>query len=130
SGANAAASLHTTSGDFAKYMLAIMNRTNLKSSTGDEMLSPQIRVTGRDGKLADESLNWGLGIGLQDTEDGRAFWHWGDNRNFKCYTIGYPEHKFGLVYFSNGNNGLNFGDELVKEILGGSHPALKWLDYK
>ncbi len=127
--ANAAASLHTTAGDFAKFMICIMNGSGLKSSTSEDMLTPGIRVSDRHGKTANKSLYWGLGFGLQDTVDGKAFWHWGDNMNFKCYAVGYRELKFGLVYFSNGKNGLNFGDELISGILGGNHPALEWLDY-
>src|SRR5580658_5993079 len=41
---NAAASLQTTPGDYAKFIIAIMNGTGLKKATWREMLTPQARV--------------------------------------------------------------------------------------
>src|SRR5207249_3455366 len=42
--ANSASSLQTTAGDYARFMIAIMNGAGLKESTIKEMLRPQIKV--------------------------------------------------------------------------------------
>lgn len=43
----------------------------------------------------------GLGVGLEKTSDGLAFWHWSDNGAFKAYMLGFPDRKFGLVMLTN-----------------------------
>jgi CubicO group peptidase (beta-lactamase class C family) len=119
---NAAASLHTTAPDFARFMAAVMNGTGLRDSTAAAMLTPQIDV--------DDSLTWGLGIGLQDTGEGRAFWHWGDNTGYKAYAIAYPERRIGTVWFINSENGHSILEAMLSATFGGQHPAAAWLDYQ
>jgi tetratricopeptide (TPR) repeat protein len=100
------------------------------------MLTPQIKVSqsgtnnisGPPEKLS-ESISWGLGWGLQTTDDGLAYWHWGDNGNTKAYVLVYDKQQFGLVVFTNGANGLKIVPEIVSEALGGQQPALAWLKY-
>lgn len=119
---NAAASLHTTAPDFARFMAAVMTGTGLSDSMAAAMLTPQIEV--------DDSLTWGLGIGLQDSDDGRAFWHWGDNTGFKAFTIAYPDHGIGVVWFTNSENGHAILEGTLSATVGASHPATAWLDYE
>ena len=119
---NAAASLHTTAPDFARFMTAIMTGAGLTDSTAAAMLTPQIEV--------DPGLAWGLGIGLQDTEEGKAFWHWGDNMAYKAYTITYPADRIGVVWFTNSENGHSILGSMLASTLGGDHPAVAWLDYE
>jgi len=117
---HAAATLHTTASDFAKYMKAIMNHTGLQQGTIDSMLSPQIVVDPETTK----DVVWGLGIGLQKTPHGIAFWHWGDNMTFRCFFVGFPEQKIGLVYFTNSFFGLAARKQIVDLAIGGEHPVL------
>ncbi|UCG85186.1 MAG: class A beta-lactamase-related serine hydrolase [Gemmatimonadota bacterium] len=119
---NAAASLHTTAPDFARFMMAVMNGTRLNDSTAVAMLAPQIDV--------DSNLAWGLGIGLQGSEAGSAFWHWGDNTGYKAYTISYPEHRVGVVWFTNSENGQSILEGLLAATVGGEHAAATWLGYE
>lgn len=119
---NAAASLHTTAPDYARFMTAVMNGTGLRDSTAAAMLTPQIEI--------EPGLAWGLGIGLQDTEDGRAFWHWGDNTGYKAYTIAFPEDGVGVVWFTNSENGHALLEGMLDATVGGEHPAVAWLDYE
>jgi hypothetical protein len=35
--------------------------------------------------------------------------------------------KEGIIYFTNGSNGLDFADELVRQTIGGQHPAFGFL---
>jgi CubicO group peptidase (beta-lactamase class C family) len=119
---NAAASLHTTAPDFARFMMAVMNGTGLRDSTAAAMLTPQIEV--------DSNLTWGLGIGLEDGDLGRAFWHWGDNTGYKAYTIAYPEHGIGVVWFTNSENGQSILESMLATTVGGQHAAVRWLGYE
>jgi CubicO group peptidase (beta-lactamase class C family) len=136
---NAAASLHTTAPDYAKFMVATMNGTGLKRATLQEMLKPHARVDegcqnctngGATGRLS-PSIFWGLGWGLQRTRDGLAFWHWGDNNgDTHCFAIGYPRQKMGVVVFTNSGNGHSIIPEIVAEAVGGANPVAGWLDYE
>jgi CubicO group peptidase (beta-lactamase class C family) len=119
---NAAASLHTTAPDFARFIMAVMNGTGLSDSTAAAMLSPQIDV--------DSNVTWGLGIGLQDNEYGRGFWHWGDNTGYKAYTLSYPERGAGVVWFTNSEHGHAILDGMLGLVFGGDHPASRWLGYE
>ena len=127
--ANMAYSLHTTANDYARFMLAILNANGLKRSTIEQMLSPQgqlpKRFSGSD-TLVPYSF-WGLGIGLEQSPTETYFWHWGDNGAFKCFVMVSVTRKEGIVYFANGSNGLDFADEIVRQTIGGEHPAFPFL---
>ena len=136
--ANAASSLHTTASDYAKFMIAIMKGAGLKRETVREMFSPQTKVdegcrnciTSTTGKLS-PSVAWGLGWGLQQTEDGLSFWHWGDNNgDVHCYVVGFPEQKIGVVVFTNSGNGHSIIPAIISEAIGGSQPAIAWINYE
>ena len=134
--ANMAFTLHTTGLDYAKFVIAIMKNVGLKPETLHQMLTPQIRV-GAGGPCSIEehskdlspSISWGLGWGLQETTEGRIFWHWGDNGGFKSYVAGSQNGK-GIIIFTNSDNGLNMVPEIILKTTGFSHPALKWLNMK
>src|SRR5262249_27647344 len=134
--ANAAASLSTTAFDYARFVAAIMKGTGLKKATLEQMLTPQIKLDetcvnclkGDSGKIS-SSLSWGLGWGLQQTEDGLSFWHWGDNGNAKAYVVAFEKQKLGVVIFANGANGLSVASDIVDHAIGGKQPALAWLKY-
>lgn len=135
--ANAAASLRTTAGDYARFVVAVMRGEGLKRETVAEMLRPQVwldecvNCTGRAvaAKLSDK-LAWGLGWGLQRTADGESFWHWGDNGAFKCYVVAYPRRGDALVVFTNSTNGLSIHHEIIAAALGGEQPGIAWLKYE
>ena len=136
--ANAAASLQTTARDYAKFVIAINNGVGLKKETIREMLRPQIRVNEgcrnclnpASAKLS-STVAWGLGWGLQLTEDGTSFWHWGDNNgDVHCYVVGYTAQKIGVVIFTNSGNGHSIIPEIISEAIAGSQPAIAWISYE
>jgi CubicO group peptidase (beta-lactamase class C family) len=135
--ANAAASLHTTAQDYARFIAAVLKGTGLKKETLTRMLTPQVKVdeggtntTGRPADKLSPNVSWGLGFGLQTTADGISFWHWGDNGDTKAYFVAFAKQKTGVVVFANGTNGLSFMPELIGEAIGGQQPALAWLKYE
>lgn len=132
--ANMAFTLHATGLDYAKFVIAIMKNVGLKPETIHEMLRPQIRVgvggpcgIEKHSKDLSPSISWGLGWGLQETTDGRIFWHWGDNGGFKSYVAGSRDGK-GIIIFTNSENGLNMVPEFILKMTGLTHPALQWLN--
>ena len=134
--ANAAASLHTTAADYALFVEAVMKGTGLKPKTVREMETPQIAVdpectncTDRAPKELSRNVFWGLGWGIQETEQGESLWHWGDNGAFKCFVVFYPKRKIGMVLFTNSENGLSIAQAVEAEALGGDQPAFTWIKY-
>lgn len=118
--ANAAASLHTTASDYARFMIAVMNGTGLKPATAKAMITTESHVDagcsnciGQPVTRPSETISWGLGVGLQHSEAGDSFWHWGDNGNFRCLMVGYPKLKKGIAVFTNSNNGLSIAPQIA-----------------
>ncbi len=122
-GPEAASSLHTTASDFARFLCAMLESPRLPNLPSIEtpyaMLQPQIRLG--------DALAWGLGWGLEDTDLGPAFWHWGDNPGYKSIALALPALGTGIVVMTNGDNGLSLCDYLVRTIAGDGHPAFRWL---
>jgi CubicO group peptidase (beta-lactamase class C family) len=131
--ANAASSLHTTALDYARFMTALLNGTGLKKKSLASMLTSQVEVPQDrqkpDGPVS-SAVSWGLGVGLQQTKQGRSFWHWGDNYAFKCYAVAYPDQKLGVVYFTNSYNGLSIAKAVLARTIGGDHPVINFLGYE
>jgi CubicO group peptidase (beta-lactamase class C family) len=133
--ANAAASLQTTANDYAKFVIAMLNGAGLKPATARLMLTPQASVTlaGAFSLNAPEAkrsptVSWGLGWGLEKTQNGMAFWHWGDNGDTKAFVLADSTQRIGLVMFANSANGLSVINELVGIVMGNDHPSLAWLN--
>ncbi|MFC1724972.1 serine hydrolase [candidate division KSB1 bacterium] len=119
--AHSGASLYTTAEDYAKFVTAIMNNKGLKNETIEKMLTPAINVSGK--------VYWSLGFGVDKTDNGNAFWQWGDYLIFRNFIYAYKDQKIGVVYFTNSENGLSIGHEIVKLAVGGDAPGLKYLNY-
>ena len=135
--ANAAASLHTTAQDYGRFVAAILNGVGLKRQTLKQMMAPQIKVgeggantTARPPESLSRSVSWGLGWGLQETANGPAFWHWGDNGDTKAFIVAFERQKLGMVVFTNSTHGLSIMPEIVAEAIGGEQPSLAWIKYE
>jgi CubicO group peptidase (beta-lactamase class C family) len=133
--ANPASSLQTTALDYARFMIALLGGRGLKPDTMRQMESLQTPVEQNctvncfEAGPVSTTVFWGLGVGMEKTSAGLAFWHWGDNGSFKAYMVGVPEQKSGLVMFTNSENGLSMADALVKAALGCDQPSLQWLSH-
>ena len=64
-------SLHTTAGEYAQIVAAMM-----KDGRAADMFQPAIAIEG--------GLAWGLGLGLA----GKVFWQWGDSGDFQSVVVG------------------------------------------
>jgi CubicO group peptidase (beta-lactamase class C family) len=130
--ANAAYSLLTNTTDYNIFLRALMTGRGLKESTHHMMLekaSPANRF-GQPVNDSDPYIDWGLGVGLQHNEKGDAFWHWGDNGDYKCFYIAFPARGESLIYFTHSRNGLNITEEILNLFFGPQTCwAIKWLGY-
>lgn len=114
---NAAASLVTTARDYGVFLRHLLGDG---APVLARMMEPQVRIN--------EALRWGLGIGLEEMEDGRTlFWHWGDNPGFKNFVVGDPAAGRALVVFANANSGRAVYERIVRARTGTDHPAFLWI---
>ena len=137
----AGASLHSTSQDFARFMLTATqptptDRFQLDSNLREEMLTSQVQVNDslpwhedwpRSKINLNERVRWGLGWGIQHTDEGPSFWHWGDNDGYKHFAVGSGQEGFGIVIMTNGENGQDVYGRILYESIGGEYPGLDWL---
>jgi len=132
---NAAASLHTTAQDYAKFVAAAIAGVGLRPETARHMLMPQSRLdeggfdtatTPPTGRL-ETSLAWGLGWGLEEDARGWSVWHWGDNGPVTAYVAASPSQKTGVVIFLDSQNGLTMVPALIRELRGNPTRTFAWL---
>ena len=122
---SASAGLYTTAGDYARFMIEIIqpsarDRFHLSETLFTDMLKPQVKING--------ALDWGLGWGLEHTDAGDAFWHWGDWGVFRNFAMAYRNQRTGVVVLTNSFNGPKVYKEIVPQALGGKHPAISWVE--
>jgi CubicO group peptidase (beta-lactamase class C family) len=132
---NAAWSLQTTAADFARFLVGVLDGSRLRPEMAQAWLRPQINIhypgiqnlaQTLEGEVS-TGLAWGLGWGLEPADS--KFFHWGDNGNFKAFTIGSIQGRNALVSFWNGAGGLVIAPELVAALIPGDRPSLAWLEY-
>ena len=132
--ANAAASLVTTAGDYARFLAGVLRGDGLAAETAREALARQTDVPAApfsdDGDPAvGARVGWGLGWGVQDNEGRRAIWHWGDNGSFRAFVVGDPDRQSGVVFLTNSENGLSFAEDLLALVSDAEPWAVRWLGY-
>ncbi|MEM6704753.1 MAG: serine hydrolase [Acidobacteriota bacterium] len=130
---NAAASLLTTAGDYARFLEAVLAPKLLTAKQRDLMLGRVTSLEGAWGSNAEAKakLGWGLGWGLDPVGSGEAFWHWGDNGDAKAFVWVDPGTGRGFVYFANSGDGLSVAPAIVEETIGADSTwAVSWLNYE
>jgi CubicO group peptidase (beta-lactamase class C family) len=134
--ADAAGSMQTTVGDFARFMHAVMNGQRLRANTYRLMLSPQIRITSKHQfptlatDTADENdaihLSYGLGWGLYSTPDDQAFFKEGHDDGWRHYTVAFSKHGLGIVMMTNSSNGEGIFKELLETVMRNTFTPIEW----
>jgi CubicO group peptidase (beta-lactamase class C family) len=122
---SASAGLYATASDYARFMIEVIDpsgqdRFHLSEAIVTEMLKPQVRIN--------DSISWGLGWGIERTDAGDAFWHWGDWGVFRNFAIASRKQRTGVVVLTNSFNGPKVYRDIVPAAIGGEHPALAWVD--
>jgi len=137
--ADAAGSMTTTAGDYARFVAALLNAEGERKASIDKMLEPQIAITSQSmfgpgaWQEADEdrgiSLSWGLGWGRFNSERGPAFFHTGHDFGWQNYTVTYPDQGIGIVLLSNSDNFESVAQEIVEKAIGDTYSPFGWLGY-
>lgn len=109
-----AAGLWTTPSDLALVVHELQ--------TGGHVLKPETQTQMLTKVLGD----YGLGLGLTETEGRKAFSHGGSNAGFQCMLFGYREGGRGAVVMTNGDR----GGQLANEILRSIGAEYGWVDFK
>ena len=91
--AQAAASMRVTADEMASFLIELSKPQHLRPETAEQMRTSQVVLSG--------DLSWGLGPGIQHSQQGDALWQWGQQIDFQSIMIIYPEHKFGVVVCTN-----------------------------
>jgi CubicO group peptidase (beta-lactamase class C family) len=135
----AASSLVTTAGDYARFLVGILNAEGQRKTTVNEMLRPQIAINYQrmfgpnawslTNKYQNIHLSWGLGWGRFDTPYGRAFFHTGHNPGWQNYTVTYLDQGIGIVMLSNSDNFESIAEEIVNKAIGDVYSPFDWLGY-
>lgn len=131
--ANAAASLHTTAGEYCGFLQAVLSGGGLPDQLWRAWLTPGPAVPAhffdaldpRGQPPPDPRVTWGLGWGLERQGD---FFHWGSNAGFKSFALGSVGERRAFVVLSTGQRELSFGPQLAARLLPGPRPSLDWFD--
>lgn len=138
--ADAAGSMSTTAGDYAKMLVEILGAEGERREAADEMLRAQIAIRHRNmfgpgsreesEEPAKRGLAWGLGWGLLTCgERGPGFFHTGHDIGFQNYTVTFPETGIGVVFVSNSDNFESVARDLAEAVIGETCSAFDWLGY-
>lgn len=125
-------SLHTTAGDYARFVQAVLAGRGLPEALLQEWFRP-VAAPASSGNAEDlegerprsTDVAWGLGWGLEPAQG--CFFHWGHSPGFRAFVLANRRSGDGVVWLANGANGLDFGRELVAAAMGGEHPSLRWM---
>ena len=115
----AAGGLHTTPGDYAKFLLQILDpkksdAVRLTEKRLTEMLRPQIRLN--EDQRIDGASAWALGWAIQERKTGNVLVHSGGQDGFKSLTMASVDRKSGFIALTNGDNGWKvFHDEAFQQ---------------
>jgi CubicO group peptidase (beta-lactamase class C family) len=119
---NAAYSLVTTAGDYARFVSAVLTGRGLSPAMWKAFLTP-VRET-------EPGIHIGLGVRVEDGPAGRRFFHSGSNgRRFTCYMAGDLGSGLGLAFFTSAYDGTTLTRPLASRVLGDERPPRNWAWY-
>jgi CubicO group peptidase (beta-lactamase class C family) len=112
----AAFSLQSEAASYANFLIAMINEKGLKKTTFDEMLRVHVvfptYLLIKDAPKTDSS-SWCLGMQKIHSEFGDEYLHGNNNYNFTGGSMFNQEKKFGYVFFTNCNKGMDFEKRLA-----------------
>lgn len=122
-------SLQTTPGDYAQFVIAVMQGKGLSEKTSLEMWRSHGTAVGINSGKPVNDLAWGLGWGLQLRTTGPLFWHWGDNEDTQAFVMGDRRIGRAVVYFANSSNGLLIEEAVLGRFFSRPHRWLVMVDF-
>ncbi len=135
----AGGSLVTTIADYSKFIEHIMKAKGLTNKLFKEMISPQIKIHSitQFPPLTSETttendainLSYGLGWGLLDCPNGKAFFKEGNGGAWRNYNINYIDKGISIIILINSENGETIFQELIETLIGKTCIPWKWQGY-
>jgi CubicO group peptidase (beta-lactamase class C family) len=111
----AAFSLQSEAVSYANFLIAMIKEEGLKKTFFDEILKVQVVFPTvlhvKDAPKTDSSM-WCLGIEKKHSEFGDEYMHGNNNYNFTGAFMFNRERKFGYVFFTNCNKGMELNKRL------------------
>ena len=71
-------------------------------------------------------LSWGLGWGIERTQNDIFIWHWGNNPGYRAFVIASVRTGNGLVMLTNSENGLKLAEQITQKVLPGEHKVFRF----
>ncbi|MFY9561486.1 MAG: serine hydrolase domain-containing protein [Terriglobales bacterium] len=134
--ADAAGSMQTTIGDFARFVQAVNEGKGLHKQTRERMLSAQVQILSKhefptfSTETTDENkkirLSYSLGWGLYWTPYGRAFFKEGHDDGWRHYAVCFDRAGIGIVIMTNSSNGEGIYKELLETLLKNTFTPIEW----
>jgi CubicO group peptidase (beta-lactamase class C family) len=112
----AAFSLYTSAADYGRFMVALLNDAQILK----QVTALPVAV---DPSL---SLSWGLGWGIEQTQDDLYIWHWGNNPGYRAFVMASVQTGDGFVMLTSSDNGLKLAQPVTLEILPDEHKVFEF----
>lgn len=112
--------LETNIVDYSLFINHILERYKHNDAVIHEMFTPSHIAADYDG---DGEIYWGLGWGLDVSEERNRAWHTGSNGPFKSFVVIDLNSSLAVVCFLNSANGLEVMPEIVESLMGNSSLA-------
>lgn len=94
--AGAAGSMQATAGDLATFLVELADPQYLSEELAAELRGSQVSLA--------HDLSWGLGPGIQHSQEGDALWQWGQALDYQSVMIIYPDQGAGVVVMTNSDS--------------------------
>jgi CubicO group peptidase (beta-lactamase class C family) len=136
---DAAGSLLSNAGDYARFLEAVIVGRGLGRSMAEAMRKPLVPMTSKalfgpeahqqDGSHDASGLSWCLGWIYARGPLGEMYFHIGAEGWFENFALFFPQRQEGLVVFSSGENPAGLVREAVKLVFGDTGLPFDWMGY-
>ena len=135
----AGGSIVTTIADYSRFIENMIQAKGLSGKLFQEMISPQINIHSVtqfppitfDTTTENDAiyLSYGLGWGLLDCANGKAFFKEGNGGAWRNYNINFIDKGISIIILVNSENGEKIFRELVETCIGKTCIPWKWEGY-
>jgi CubicO group peptidase (beta-lactamase class C family) len=108
---SAVGTLRTTAPDLATFLIELARSRYIGEELSEQIRIPQIRIN--------SDYSWGLGPGIQHSEQGDALWQNGMTFGSRSLMVIYPEHGIGVVVLTNSERGFPLAYDVAARAIGG-----------
>ncbi len=112
----AAATLYTSAADYGKFLVTVLNDDRVLKQITESPVTVD----------PDLNLSWGLGWGIERTQDDLFIWQWGNNPGYRAFVIASVRTGNGFVMLTNSENGLKLAEQITQKVLLGEHKVFRF----